>query len=142
MVMILPGSRNPDAATMLRVPERLWRKIAPIVERRDPAMRVGRRRLHPRLVLEAVLYHAVSGCGWKQLPARYPAESSVRRTFLRWQRIGIVAEMLTIIAQEDLGDDASRTRQPVRASTYGATPAWHPSRTDAGRRYEEQRWAG
>jgi len=47
-----------------------------------------------RLFIEAVLYIAKTGCGWRQLPPEYGRWKSVWQRFDRWSKNGIWSKML------------------------------------------------
>jgi putative transposase len=70
--------------TLWQVPDPLWDRIQPILSRLDPPKPRGRPRIDPRAVLDAIIFRLRSGCQWNQLPACFPDDSSVHRTFVRW----------------------------------------------------------
>lgn len=84
-----------------RVPDDAWAKVKAILDRYDPPKRVGRRRTDPRLMLEAILYHLRTGCPWARLPEGYPDDSTLHRTYQRWQRLGVLRRVLAALATED-----------------------------------------
>jgi putative transposase len=70
--------------TLWTVPDPLWERIAPILAQLDPPKPRGRPRIDPRAALDAIIFRLRSGCQWNQLPASFPDDSSVHRTFVRW----------------------------------------------------------
>ncbi len=78
-----------ELPTIWRVPDSLWERIAPILAELDPPKRTGRPRIDARAALDAIIYRLRSGVQWNQLPAEFPSDSSVHRTFQRWIARGV-----------------------------------------------------
>jgi len=76
--------------TIWRVPNELWDKLKPILNEHDPPKLTGRKRIDPRTALDAIIFRLRSGCQWNQLPNEFPDDSSVHRTFQRWQHNGVL----------------------------------------------------
>lgn len=72
-------------ATLWRVPDKLWNKLKPVLDEHDPPNFLGRRRINARAALNAIIFRLRSGCQWNQLPNEFPDDSSVHRTFQRWE---------------------------------------------------------
>jgi len=70
-----------------------------VLEKCDPPRRIGRKRVDPRGALEAIIYRLHSGCTWNTLPKQYPDDSSVHRTYQRWQRLGVLDQLLDILEE-------------------------------------------
>ena len=60
---------------------------------------MGRKRVDSRGVLEAIIYRRRSGCRWNDLPKEYPDDSTVHRTYQRWQRLGILGRLLDTLEE-------------------------------------------
>lgn len=75
--------------TIWRVPDELWAEIKAILDEYDSAKRLGRKRIDQRKALNGIIFRMRSGCQWNQLPKEFGDDSSVHRTFQRWQRLGI-----------------------------------------------------
>ena len=88
------ATRRPRAG---RLPDEAWARAKKILDRFDPPKRVGRRRTDPRLMLEAILYHLRTGCPWAHLPEGYPDDSTLHRTYQRWQRLGVLDRVLKLL---------------------------------------------
>lgn len=94
-----------------------WRLIAPLL----PApSRIGRpRRTDLRLVVNAILYMASTGCQWRQLPKDFPPYSTVQGYFYDWSRCGLflsINHALVMDAREGgaRGEpERRRDRQPI-----------------------------
>ena len=65
----------------------VWRRLELLL---PSAHRLGRPYgSERRLVLEAIVYVKRTGCGWWNLPSRFPPWQSVYAQFVRWQESGI-----------------------------------------------------
>ena len=90
-----------------RLSDEDWQKVQPLLEAYDSPRRIGRKRVDPRGVLEAIIYRQHSGCPWNRLPKEYPDDSTVHRTYQRWRRLGILDGLLDILEQ---GPSSGRAR--------------------------------
>lgn len=86
--------------TIWRVPDELWERIQPILAELDPPKSTGRPRIDARAALDAIIFRRRSGCQWNQLPERFPDDSSVHRTFQRWQREGLFERIWAVLLGE------------------------------------------
>ena len=80
--------------------EELWSVLEPMIEDRDPMRTTGRPRSDARAVLEAIIYRETTDCGWRALPEGSPNDATVHRTFLRWQRFGVLQAIAPLLAAE------------------------------------------
>ena len=76
-------SEQKPLPTIWRIPDNLWLIIKPILEEHDPSKSTGRPRIDQRQALDAIVFRMRSGCQWNHLPAEFPDDSSVHRTFQR-----------------------------------------------------------
>jgi transposase len=76
--------------TIWRVSDDLWSKLKPILDEYDPSKQIGRKRIDARAAIDAIIFRLRSGCQWNQLPAEFPDDSSVHRTFQRWEQNGVL----------------------------------------------------
>ncbi len=58
-----------------------WDRTSLVLEVHNPPRRTGRRRADPRVALDAIIFRLRSGRQWNRLPAAFPNDSSVHRTF-------------------------------------------------------------
>jgi putative transposase len=79
--------------TIWELPDELWERIEPILERRYPRAATGRPRAELRLVLEGIIYRLRSGVQWNQLPRRFGADSTVHAWFQRFVEDGVLEEI-------------------------------------------------
>src|SRR3954463_10620239 len=82
------GPQEKPMPTIWRLPEQLWEKIEPILKAHDPPKNTGRPRVDQRAALDAIIFRMRSGCQWNRLPEEFPDDSSVHRTFQRWNELG------------------------------------------------------
>ena len=64
---------------------RQWQLIRQVLPQR---MRLGRRPIDRRRILNAILYVARTGCQWRMLPKDFPNWSTVYGIFWRWRKDG------------------------------------------------------
>jgi putative transposase len=86
--------------TIWRVPEELWNKLKPILDEHDPPKIIGRKRIDARAALDAIIFRLRSGCQWNQLPDEFPDDSSVHRTFQRWEHLGVLDRIWAALVEE------------------------------------------
>lgn len=86
--------------TIWRVPDELWNKVQPVLARLDPPKPTGRPRIDSRAALDAIIFRMRSGCQWNQLPKEFPDDSSVHRTFQRWERLGILQRLWQVLIED------------------------------------------
>jgi putative transposase len=86
--------------TIWELPDGLWERIEPILERRYPPARTGRPRADLRRVLDGVIFRMRSGCQWNQLPERFGADSTVHGWFQRFVRDGVLEEIWAELVRE------------------------------------------
>ncbi|MCC6179329.1 MAG: transposase [Chloroflexi bacterium] len=80
-----------------RVSDSDWESVRSLLEQFDPPRRLGRKRIDQRQALDAILYRIRSGCRWNHLPKDFPDDSSVHRTYQRWQRLGLLDQILETV---------------------------------------------
>jgi transposase len=98
-----------------RVTDEVWGAVRPILERYDPPRRLGRKRIDQRAALDAIVYRLQSGCRWNHLPKEFPDDSSVHRTYQRWERIGVLHRVLDTLAELTRERGTLRERVEARA---------------------------
>ena len=81
----------------------------------------GGNKPNNRLFVEAVLYVAKTGCGWRQLPLEYGKWYSVWRRFRRWSLMGVwdaVFEKLKSANEEIVAIDSTAIKVNQDATRY------------------------
>jgi putative transposase len=92
-------------ATIWEVSDELWMVLASLLAAVDPPKPTGRPRADARATLNAIIFRLRSGCQWNQLPEPFPDDSTVHRTFQRWVRLGLFAQLWAVLLEHctDLG---------------------------------------
>lgn len=130
---------EPEALpTIWQVSDELWERISPIIMELDPPKQTGRKRINPRLALDAIIFRMRSGCQWNQLPKEFPDDSSVHRTFQRWVERGVFESIWAALVEEcaELGGvswewqaaDTSMGKARFGGTLLGAIPPTEASR--------------
>jgi putative transposase len=94
------GDNQKSLATIWKIPDELWNKLKPILNASDPPNPLGRRRIDARAALDAIIFRLRSGCQWNQLPNEFPDDSSVHRTFQRWEQNGVLDQIWATLVEE------------------------------------------
>lgn len=91
--------------TIWEVPDDLWEAIEPIIWELDPPKHTGRKRTDPRQLLNGIIYRMRSSCQWNQLPQELGDDSTIHRTFQRWEACGLFPRIWAVIQTrcEELG---------------------------------------
>jgi putative transposase len=91
--------------TIWKVPDELWEGIEPIIRDLDPPQHTGRKRTDPRQMLDGIIHRMRSGCQWNQLPKELGDDSTIHRTFQRWEACGLFPRIWAVIQTrcEELG---------------------------------------
>ena len=99
-----PKKIRPPLPTIWAASDDLWAIIEPILTEHDPPKPRGRKRIDQRAAFDAIIFRLRTGCQWNHLPAEYPDDSSVHRTFQRWVELGIFDRIWAVVQEacEDL----------------------------------------
>jgi putative transposase len=92
-----PKKIRPPLPTIWEASDDLWAIIEPILAEHDPPKPRGRTRIDQRAAFDANIFRLRTGCQWNHLPAEYPDDSSVHRTFQRWVALGIFDRIWAVI---------------------------------------------
>jgi transposase len=71
------------------MPEKLWRRLEPLLPRYERSAKGGRPRVNLRNVANGVYYLLRTGCQWKALPPQFGSSSTVHRYFQEWVGLGV-----------------------------------------------------
>jgi|SRR5579864_2647851 len=83
--------------TIWRVPDELWEVFHHLILTYDPPNKTGRKRIDPRKAFDGIIFRLRTGCQWNQLPAEFGHDSSVHRTFQRWDALGLFDKLWAIV---------------------------------------------
>jgi putative transposase len=75
--------------TLWHIPDPLWDLAHAIIVEFDPPKPRGRKPIHPRPILDALIFRMRSGCQWNHLPKEFPDDSTVHRRFQKWLALGL-----------------------------------------------------
>ncbi len=91
--------------TIWEVPDDLWEEIEPIILEIDPPKHTGRKRVNPKQMLNGIIYRMRSGCQWNRLPKELGDDSTIHRTFQRWEECELFPRVWALIQSrcEELG---------------------------------------
>ena len=90
-------SRQDVLDTIWEVPDDLWIEIEPLIEELDPPKATGRKRADARKMLDAIIFRMRSGCQWNRLPKCLGDDSTIHRTFQRWESSGVFPQVWAVI---------------------------------------------
>ncbi len=116
--------------TIWQVPDELWARLEPLILELDPPKKTGRRRIEARAALDAIIFRLRSGCQWNRLPNSFPDDSSVHRTFQRWEALGLFEELwATLLLEcEELGKARGVPKKGQMTSVSVLIPPTGPRR--------------
>lgn len=83
----MPEGKSLD--TLWEIPDELWEEIAPLIADLDLPKATGRKRQNPRRMLNGIIFRLRSGCQWNRLPRELGDDSTIHRTFQRWEQAGL-----------------------------------------------------
>jgi len=123
--------------TIWEVPDQLWERLEPLLERRYPRKPIGRPRADLRRVVNGVIFRLRTGCQWNRLPRIFGDDSTVHRWFQRFVEDGVLEELWAILVSEceELGAldwrwqaaDGSMGKARLGGAKRGPTPRTGPS---------------
>ena len=91
--------------TIWEIPDDLWEQIHPVILEMDPPKPTGRKGVHPRRILDGIIFRMRSGCHWNRLPWELGDDSTIHRTFQRWVELGVLERIWAVLVEgcEELG---------------------------------------
>jgi transposase len=94
--------------TPIAVSDLQWARVGPLIAHFDAAAMAD--ACGTRAVLSALLYQAVAGCPWNDLPPCYPSCQTVVATCQRWSELGLV-RLLSAVLLVDLEENRADEHQ-------------------------------
>ena len=86
--------------TIWEVPDDLWDQIQPVILEMDPPKSTGRKRVDPRRILDGIIFRMRTGCQWNHLPRELGDDSTIHRTFQRWEELGVLKRIWSMLIAE------------------------------------------
>jgi putative transposase len=86
--------------TIWEIPDDVWMLIEPVLNELYPVKPKGHRRVDLRRVLNGIIFRLRTGCQWNQLPKQFGDDSTVHRHFQCWCKLGVFAQIWTVLVQE------------------------------------------
>lgn len=93
-----------------------WQQVKHLIEVKQTGPG-PRRSVDLRAVLNAVRYKQHTGCQWRNLPADMPPRSTVHGYYRRWNKNGVLHQVLALLAHDD-----AATHGEQAAQVNGARP--------------------
>lgn len=69
-----------------QMPEKMWRRLEPLLPNYPRSRKGGRPRVNLRGVANGIFYLLRTGCQWKALPPQFGSSSTVHRYFQEWSQ--------------------------------------------------------
>jgi len=92
--------RKDWSGTFARIPEKLWKRIEPLLPKYRRSAKGGRPRADLRGVVDGIFYVLRTGCQWKALPCCFGSPSTVHRYFQEWTQRQVFRRLWKVCLQE------------------------------------------
>ena len=86
--------------TIWGIPDDLWEQIRAVILEMDPPKSTGRKRVHPRRILDGIIFRMHAGCHWNRLPRELGDDSTIHRTFQRLVELGVLERIWGVLIKE------------------------------------------
>lgn len=86
--------------TLWQVPNDLWERMKELTEEYDPSKTTGRKREDARQIIDGLIFRFRTGCQWNHIPTLYGDDSTLHRTFQRWEQIGLFEKIWSLLVAE------------------------------------------
>jgi putative transposase len=94
------AKRKRRMPTLWEVPDGLWERIEPLLEKEDPPKPTGRKRVNRRRVLDGIIFRLRTGCQWNHIPHVYGDDSTIHRCFQHWCESGLFEKIWASLVKE------------------------------------------
>jgi putative transposase len=92
--------RGNTLPTIWEIPDDLWEQIHPVILQMEPPKFTGRKRVHPRQILDGIIFRMRTGSHWTRLPRELGDDSTIHRTFQRWVELGVLERIWAVLIEE------------------------------------------
>ena len=92
--------KSETLATIWEVPDDLWEQIHPVILDMDPPKATGGKLVHPRRILDGIIFRMRTGCHWNRLPQELGDGSTIHRTFQGWVELGVLERIWAELGAE------------------------------------------
>src|SRR5262249_2359598 len=131
--------RTQGAPAIWRVPDDLWKRLAPLLPIEEYRPTGGRPWKPPRQILDGVLYVLRTRCQGKRVPQGYGPGSTLHRRFQRWVERGCWEAMWRRLLQHyDRDVGIKWTWQSADASLHKAPLGGEKNRPQSHRSREDR----
>ena len=126
---------SPPLENTWAIPDGLWEKIEPLLLTADPPKATGRKRIDQRRLLNGIVFKLRTGRQWNRLPEELGDDSTIHRTFQRWVRLGVFAQVWAVLEENGGLGGASKDGEGLTAPTESLetkrtkTPGGHRRRS-------------
>lgn len=84
---VLTGKKH-GALVMYHVSDAQWARVRPLIAR--IAHPGGLLEHDLRAMLGAILYRALTGCDWEEIPNSYPPAARIEELYRHWRQLGLL----------------------------------------------------
>lgn len=126
------ATNKPTLPTIWHIPDRLWKKLRPLLGREKWPGTPGRPVVPYRTVLDGILYVLRTGCQWKRAPEKFGSGSTLHRRFQQWRRRGVFTRLWRLLLRDYdrrrgirwrwQAIDSAMTKAPLGGEATGKNP--------------------
>ncbi|MBI5033038.1 MAG: IS5 family transposase [Chloroflexi bacterium] len=119
------------------MPDKLWERVEPLLNRLDPPASTGRPPADRRRVLDAIIFRSRTSCQWNHIPRVYGDDSTIYRCFDHWYEVGFFKKLWARLVKECDELQGVQWKWQAADCMLGKGPVWGgavgPNPTDRGK---------